>query len=202
MVDGRGRSATHTGDELPALGRRPHRPRLRGAGQYPGGADGDRRDGRRLRADGRQRWPCASWPHWAQATLRAATGAGEQSAALAVVSPGGGYGGQNDIAVDLRVDDHVDPVAELARLHGLHELLYGEASDADKIPLEGAVAEEVRELLILVGHPPAGDEDGLQTALRAWVAAENLEERWWGEDALDPVVLDHLRRQAAGARAG
>jgi uncharacterized Ntn-hydrolase superfamily protein len=125
---------------------------------------------------------------------------GRQSAALAVVSPGGGYGGQNDVAVDLRVDDHADPVAELARLHGLHELLYGETSDTDKIPLEGAVAEEVRELLIRVGHPPAADEDGLETALRAWVGAENLEERWWGEDALDPIVLDHLRRQAAGAR--
>jgi uncharacterized Ntn-hydrolase superfamily protein len=126
---------------------------------------------------------------------------GRQSAALAIVSPRGGYGGQNDVAVDLRVDDHTDPVAELARLHGLHELLYGKTDEAGKLPLDGAVAEEVRVLLARVGHPPTEDEDGLVTALRAWVGAENLEERWWGEDALDPVVLEHLRWQAGGAQA-
>jgi uncharacterized Ntn-hydrolase superfamily protein len=44
---------------------------------------------------------------------------GKQSAALLVVREGGGYGGFTDRAVDLRVDDHTDPVAELGRLLGL-----------------------------------------------------------------------------------
>ena len=35
---------------------------------------------------------------------------GRQSAAIAVVAPGGGYGGNDDNLVDLRVDDHADPV--------------------------------------------------------------------------------------------
>ena len=38
---------------------------------------------------------------------------GRQSAAIAVVAPGGGYGGNDDRLVDLRVDDHTDPVNEL-----------------------------------------------------------------------------------------
>ena len=41
---------------------------------------------------------------------------GRQSAALLVVRDGAGYGGHDDVAVDLRVDDHADPVTELARL--------------------------------------------------------------------------------------
>lgn len=50
---------------------------------------------------------------------------GMQSAALLVVRDGWGYGGQNDRYMDLRVDDHKEPIAELRRLHGLHRALFG-----------------------------------------------------------------------------
>jgi uncharacterized Ntn-hydrolase superfamily protein len=39
---------------------------------------------------------------------------GQQSAALLVVREGGGYGGRSDRHIDLRVDDHPTPIAELA----------------------------------------------------------------------------------------
>src|SRR5262249_59046016 len=41
---------------------------------------------------------------------------GKQSAALLVVRAGGGYEGRNDRYIDLRVDDHPEAPAELARL--------------------------------------------------------------------------------------
>jgi len=41
---------------------------------------------------------------------------GKQSAALLVVRAKGGPGGLNDRAIDYRVDDHKDPVPELARI--------------------------------------------------------------------------------------
>jgi len=41
---------------------------------------------------------------------------GKQSAALVVVREGGGYGGFNDRAIDVRVDDHAEPIVELGRL--------------------------------------------------------------------------------------
>ena len=44
---------------------------------------------------------------------------GGQSAALIVVREGGGYGGFNDRFIDLRVEDHPNPIAELRRLYGL-----------------------------------------------------------------------------------
>ena len=56
---------------------------------------------------------------------RAATAAGRQSAALLVVERDGGYAGLSDTLVDLRVDDHADPLGELRRLHRLHDALFG-----------------------------------------------------------------------------
>jgi uncharacterized Ntn-hydrolase superfamily protein len=50
---------------------------------------------------------------------------GQQAAALLVVRAGRGFGGYNDRAVDLRVDDHPSPITELARLVGLHREMYG-----------------------------------------------------------------------------
>ena len=50
---------------------------------------------------------------------------GQQSAALLVVERDGGYARLSDVLVDLRVDDHEQPVAELARLYDIHSLLFG-----------------------------------------------------------------------------
>jgi tetratricopeptide (TPR) repeat protein len=41
---------------------------------------------------------------------------GHQSAALLVVRERGGYNGFTDRAIDVRVDDHADPLGEIARL--------------------------------------------------------------------------------------
>src|SRR5215510_12137388 len=49
---------------------------------------------------------------------------GRQSAALLVVAAKQGYGGTSDVVVDLRVDDHTDPVGELTRLLDLHALYF------------------------------------------------------------------------------
>lgn len=56
---------------------------------------------------------------------------GRQAAALLVVRDGAGYGGHDDVAVDLRVDDHAAPVTELARLLDLHEA-YRTAVEAER----------------------------------------------------------------------
>ena len=119
---------------------------------------------------------------------------GRQSAALLVVSPEGGYGGGTDVAVDLRVDDHPDPVPELARLLGIHTLLFGSTPEADCLPLTGDLAAEVAALLAAAGHP--GDD--VETALASWAGVVNLEERL-RPGLLDPVVLEHLRTTAGPA---
>jgi uncharacterized Ntn-hydrolase superfamily protein len=123
---------------------------------------------------------------------------GRQSAAIAVVAPGGGYGGNDDNLVDLRVDDHADPVGELRRLYDIHILLTGTTPEEQKLPLSGELADEVRDLLARAGYPSEPGEDGLGSALRAFVGTENLEARWWLGERLDPVVLEHLRSRAVG----
>ena len=52
---------------------------------------------------------------------------GRQSAALLVVRKKGGYSGGNDRFIDLRVDDHKTPIAELLRLLQLHKNLFKRA---------------------------------------------------------------------------
>ncbi len=49
---------------------------------------------------------------------------GKQSAALVIVKEGAGYGGGNDRAIDIRVDDHAEPFQELGRLLRYAEMNY------------------------------------------------------------------------------
>jgi len=49
---------------------------------------------------------------------------GKQSAALIVRKPGAGYGGKNDRAIDIRVDDHEEPFKELGRLLNYAQMNY------------------------------------------------------------------------------
>ena len=118
---------------------------------------------------------------------------GRQSAALYVAGDEGGYGGGDDVIVDLRVDDHEAPIPELARLLTIHEMLFGRPDPKDLMPLTGALAEEVRSLLGAQGYI-AGDVTTAEVdrVLAAWAGVENLEERLV-PGKLDPVVLDHLR---------
>lgn len=116
---------------------------------------------------------------------------GRQSAALLVVTPGGGYGGGSDVLVDLRVDDHPDPVTELARLLDLHDLLFSRADPEKCLPLEGGLADEVRELLARLGHPGLD----LSVTLPTYAGHENLEELMV-PGRIDPRVLTFLRRAA------
>jgi uncharacterized Ntn-hydrolase superfamily protein len=125
---------------------------------------------------------------------------GRQSAALLVVSPDGGYGGGSDVLVDLRVDDHPDPVPELVRLRTLHTLYFERPDPADCVALDAPLATEVAGLLGAVEHAPAdSSRAALEAALASWAGMENLEERLV-PGRLDPVVLEHLRA-ARAARA-
>ena len=109
---------------------------------------------------------------------------GRQSAAVLVVSPGGGYGGGSDVLVDLRVDDHPDPVPELARLVELHDLYFGRPDPQDCLELSGPLAEQVAGLLAARGHTGAD----LGRVLAEWASVENLEERLV-PGRIDPRVL-------------
>jgi len=110
---------------------------------------------------------------------------GRQSAALVVVRPGGGYGG-DDTEVDLRVDDHPSPVPELRRLLDLHRLYFGKPDPGTLLPLEGEVATEVARRLDALGYRSLDD----------WAGVENYEERMV-TGHIDPLVLAKLREASS-----
>jgi uncharacterized Ntn-hydrolase superfamily protein len=69
---------------------------------------------------------------WLMAALEAGQKAGgdkrgKQSAALLVVRDKAGYAGANDRYIDLRVEDHSEPIQELARLLEIHKKFYARA---------------------------------------------------------------------------
>ncbi|MGA8113737.1 MAG: putative peptidoglycan binding domain-containing protein, partial [Actinocatenispora sp.] len=118
-----------------------------------------------------------------------------QSAALLVACAGGGYGG-SDIAVDLRIDDHPAPVAELTRLLDLHELYFSRPDPATLLPLTDELADEVTGRLERLGYSVKQVDD----ALSDWAGAENFEERLV-PGRIDPLVLEQLRT-ASNAETG
>jgi uncharacterized Ntn-hydrolase superfamily protein len=85
---------------------------------------------------------------------------------LLVVREGGGYGGENNRAVDLRVDDYPDPiVADVLRRRG-----YVEGLDIE--------------------------DDDLFDALSAYIRTENLEVREQRRGYFDRAVLEYMKGQS------
>jgi len=112
---------------------------------------------------------------------------GQQSAALLVVGPEQGYAGLSDVFVDLRVDDHERPLEELRRILGIHQELFGKTPRSQWIEVDDGLRKEIEDRLAALGFE----------RLQDWAGEENLEERVDGMDAIDPVVLDALRRNSS-----
>ena len=109
---------------------------------------------------------------------------GQQSAAILVVGPEQGYAGLSDTFLDLRVDDHERPLEELRRLFGIHQELFGQTPRSRWIAVDDGLRRELADRLAALGYDRLED----------WAGVANLEERVDGEDEVDPVVLDALRR--------
>lgn len=123
---------------------------------------------------------------------------GRQSAGLLVVRDGGGFLGHNDVAVDLRVDDHDDPVPELQRILDIHRLIFPRPSDLVFVEIDAGLAAELRNLLELRGYEPGsghGYDEGLAKALFQFVGTEDLDLRWTDRAEVETVVLERLRDQ-------
>jgi uncharacterized Ntn-hydrolase superfamily protein len=114
---------------------------------------------------------------------------GQQSASLLVVEQDAGYAKLSDTIVDLRVDDHERPIAELRRVFGLHRELFGVTPPEDWVDVDEPLAAELEFRLAKLGFD--GD---LGRAFADWAGKENLEERVDGIERVDPVVLEALRK--------
>lgn len=122
---------------------------------------------------------------------------GQQSAALLVVKEKGGYGGYNDRYIDLRVDDHPEPITELIRIYGLQQLYFAKATPENVVEVEGEVRETVVQHLKRLDYLKADPADGeeLHKALTAYIHTENFEEREQEKGKIDLEVLEFMKNQ-------
>jgi uncharacterized Ntn-hydrolase superfamily protein len=128
---------------------------------------------------------------------------GRQSAALLVVRREGGYGSFDDRMVDLRVDDHPQPIPELARLLGLWRLYFEQAPAESLLPVDEAMLGRIRAALERADRLPVGaGSEELWGSFDAWAGAENLEERAASRESIDPLVLAKLEALSPSDRSG
>jgi uncharacterized Ntn-hydrolase superfamily protein len=129
---------------------------------------------------------------------------GRQSASVYVVRSGGSYGGYLDRYVDLRVDDHPDPIKELSRLLQLHRFYLTRPAADQLIPIDKALATELQDSLRDLGYysgPNTNTFDELtREALFAYGGIENLEERLVEDARIDKQVLEFIRRKREEAK--
>lgn len=110
---------------------------------------------------------------------------GRQSAAILVVRDEAGYGGLDDVAVDLRVDDHEAPIDELARLLDLHELYLTASTEEEKVAVDATLLAELEAFAAGAG----------QRDFTTWVGTENYEMRVapdlsWIDERILAIVRD------------
>jgi uncharacterized Ntn-hydrolase superfamily protein len=121
---------------------------------------------------------------------------GKQSAALLVVRDRGGYEGRNDRYIDLRVDDHPDAPAELARLFEIWDDTMLVRHD----PLLEATAELVEDLqrrMIALGayggEASGAFDEPTRAALSGWAGTQNLEGRLRTDDLISQLLIREMR---------
>ena len=128
---------------------------------------------------------------------------GKQSAAIIVVRPCGGYGGCEEGVgkyVDLRVDDHPDPVRELERLFKIWEITVLTREDPNDVVELADVAETVQKALAKLGFykgPITGtlNPETIE-ALETWMVINNFENKIRRDGKMWGTVYRFLIEQA------
>jgi uncharacterized Ntn-hydrolase superfamily protein len=121
---------------------------------------------------------------------------GKQSAAMLVVRAGGGYEGRNDRYIDLRVDDHPEAPAELARLFAVWDetMLVRHDPPLDATP---ELVAEIQRRLVALGRyegPTEGAyDDATRSAIEDWAGWYNLEGRLRDDDQISHHLVTELR---------
>jgi uncharacterized Ntn-hydrolase superfamily protein len=99
---------------------------------------------------------------------------GKQAAALLVVRDKGGFMGLSDRYVDIRVDDHTDPINELDRLLGLQRTVHL-CVDSARLASEGAFEQAIVKVEQARDREPA-DVNVLYFLARAYMLAGRSED--------------------------
>lgn len=107
---------------------------------------------------------------------------GQQSAALLVVRKSGGYGSFNDRWIDVRVDDHPQPIEELIRVFNIYDVtLLNREDPKDVVALTPEVVREIQTGLTSLGFyrgAASGKFDSkTKEAFESWAGSSNFENK-------------------------
>jgi uncharacterized Ntn-hydrolase superfamily protein len=129
---------------------------------------------------------------------------GMESAALLVVRKNGGYLGLNDRYIDIRVYDDTNPIRELKRLYGLHQLYFFTSRPEDLLPITPGVVRQLEPILLRepVGQPEKWLAQPQRVANRTLLEAlanfmywENYDVRVRMDGKIDRVVLEDILKR-------
>jgi uncharacterized Ntn-hydrolase superfamily protein len=124
---------------------------------------------------------------------------GKQSAAILVVRKNGGFRGEGDRLIDLRVDDHPNPILELDKLVEVYDSQILHRLGSRELELmQGLDVQELQVMLRALGffnrEPDGWFERDTHEAVKAFERAFNLME--WGHVSF--ATLRQIRKAYAG----
>lgn len=121
---------------------------------------------------------------------------GKQSAAILVVKENGGYGGYNDRALDLRVDDHPEPILELVRIYHLHQLYFSKPDPESVVNIDASLRKGLTQELARLGYLTNEDDQTDETfysALTSFIHTQNFEEREQPQGKIDWEIVKFIK---------
>jgi uncharacterized Ntn-hydrolase superfamily protein len=128
---------------------------------------------------------------------------GKQAAALLVVREKGGYGGLSDRYVDIRVDEHPEPIKELCRIFELYDLTFLAREDPSNLmTIEGDISRNIKQTLIELGYlnkaestPRWGWGKIEAKALEAWIGINNFESKWRDDGTIWKSIYHYMMKE-------
>ncbi|MCE4613558.1 MAG: DUF1028 domain-containing protein [Desulfurococcales archaeon] len=125
---------------------------------------------------------------------------GKQSAAIIVVRERGGYGGYTDKYVDLRVDDHQEPVQELKRIFKIWELIMLTRERPEDVvskeEVAGKVQEALKKLGFYRGEVTGKWDEETEKAFTDWALINNFENKLRSDNYIWGTVYRFLIESA------
>ncbi|MFW9786209.1 MAG: DUF1028 domain-containing protein [Candidatus Thorarchaeota archaeon] len=126
---------------------------------------------------------------------------GMQSASILVVREAGGYEGGNDRYVDVRVDEHPDPINELVRIFNIYDMTLLSREDPNLLMrIEGDLLTIIQQALVTLGYLKEDDassfDDATKSALTEWINTNNFENKDRDDGTIWPSVVEVLLEDA------
>ncbi|MCF2144578.1 MAG: DUF1028 domain-containing protein [Candidatus Heimdallarchaeota archaeon] len=125
---------------------------------------------------------------------------GQEAAAILIVKEKGAYDGGTDRYIDIRVDEHPNPIQELRKVFEIYDLcLLNRDDPQDIVKLEGAVLKDVLTILVKDGFY-SGEitastlTPAMKEALVKWLHTNNFEVKERADDYLYGSVYRYIKK--------